>query len=193
MYEYLLSESASNMSTAAYCNQSFDSARLFQMRTINSLCAIFSEGTKHIFTFHVIPGHWHATGSWNPSSSKTGTCIFYIVDIVCADALATPAAIILTMWNRINSFPVNIYYAEAGYFDACNLRFDNLGVNFSIRAAKIFNCHLSITFVNVYCSFEYIDVYMGKMPCGTHHKKYAYGQRFAIYCDSYVMAIYLSG
>ena len=33
----------------------------------------FSGGTKHIFTFYVIPPYWHDTGGWNPSSSKTGT------------------------------------------------------------------------------------------------------------------------
>ena len=45
---------------------------------------------KHkIFTFHVIPSHWYDTGSWNYSSRKTGTYIFYIISIMAADILAT--------------------------------------------------------------------------------------------------------
>ena len=42
----------------------------------------FSEGKKHIFTFYVIPPRWHDTGSWNPSLSKTRTCLFYMVNIM---------------------------------------------------------------------------------------------------------------
>ena len=38
----------------------------------------FSEGKKHIFTFYVIPPHWHDRGSWNHFSNKTRTCLFYI-------------------------------------------------------------------------------------------------------------------
>ena len=41
----------------------------------------FSEGTKTYIYFYVIPPHWHDTGSWNPSSSKTRTYLFYIVNI----------------------------------------------------------------------------------------------------------------
>ena len=47
---------------------------------------------KHIFTFYVIPPHWHETGSWNPSSSKTRTYLFYIVNIMGADVLGTQGA-----------------------------------------------------------------------------------------------------
>ena len=48
-----------------------------------------SSGAKHITTFHIIPPHWYDTGSWNPSSSKTRTYLFYIVNIMVADVLAT--------------------------------------------------------------------------------------------------------
>ena len=70
-----------------------------------------SEGTKHIFTFYFIPPHWHDTGSWNPSSRKTLTYLFYIANIMASDALAprvarASAAIIFTILNRINSVPV---------------------------------------------------------------------------------------
>ena len=49
----------------------------------------FSEGTKDIFTFCVISPHWYDEGSWNPSSNKTRTYLFYIVNIMAADVLAT--------------------------------------------------------------------------------------------------------
>ena len=39
----------------------------------------FSEETN-VFTFYAIPPHWHAIDSWNPSSYKTRTCLFYIVN-----------------------------------------------------------------------------------------------------------------
>ena len=36
---------------------------------------------KHAFTFCVISLHWYDAGTWNPSSSKTRTYLFYIVNI----------------------------------------------------------------------------------------------------------------
>ena len=44
----------------------------------------FQREEKHIFTFCVIPRHWHDTGSWNASSSKTRTYLFYIINIMGA-------------------------------------------------------------------------------------------------------------
>ena len=38
----------------------------------------FQRKHKHVFTFHVISPHWHAIDSWNPSSCKTRTYLFYI-------------------------------------------------------------------------------------------------------------------
>ena len=74
---------------------------------------------KHLFTFYVMYPHWHDTGSWNPSSSKTRTYLFYIVNIMGADGLATEGArvsatIILTMLNQINSVP-----ARQGLIEYC--------------------------------------------------------------------------
>ena len=46
----------------------------------------FSEEIKHIFIFHVIPPHRYDTGGWNPSPSRTRTYLFYIVNIMGADA-----------------------------------------------------------------------------------------------------------
>ena len=60
---------------------------------INSLRAkLFRGNIKHIFTFHVIPLHWYDTGDWNPSSNKTRTYPFYIVNIIAAGVLATQGA-----------------------------------------------------------------------------------------------------
>ena len=79
--------------------------------TFNPICAnVFRWKEKHIFTFYVIPPHWYEKGSWNPSSSKTKTCIFYIVNIMSADVLTTQearssATMIFTMLNQINLVP----------------------------------------------------------------------------------------
>ena len=65
---------------------------------------------KHIFTLYEIPEHWFGTGSWNPSSCKTKPYLFYIVNIMGADVLATQGAqasatVIFTMLERINAGP----------------------------------------------------------------------------------------
>ena len=73
------------------CN--YLSVPLFQTKYINSLHAKFFRGNiNHIFTFHVIPPHWYDTGGWNPSSNKTRTYPFYIVNIMAAGVLATQGA-----------------------------------------------------------------------------------------------------
>ena len=71
-------------------------------------CYLFQRKQKHIFTFYVIPPHWHDTGCWNPFLCKTSTCLFYMVNIIDADALVTQglrasATMIFAMLNRINS------------------------------------------------------------------------------------------
>ena len=48
----------------------------------------FRGNLKHIFTVHVIPPHWYDTGGWNPSSNKTRTNTFHIVNIMAAGVLA---------------------------------------------------------------------------------------------------------
>ena len=60
----------------------------------NPLHGKFFRGNKntHIFTFYVILPHWHDTGGWNPSSSKTRANLFYIVYIMGADDMATQGA-----------------------------------------------------------------------------------------------------
>ena len=72
----------------------------------------FSEGKKNISTFYVISPHWHDTGIWNPSSSKTITYLLYIVNIMGADGLAmqgarASATMLLTMLNQINLGPAH--------------------------------------------------------------------------------------
>ena len=79
-------------------------------KPVNPLNATFSEEQKLIFTSYVISPHWHDTGSRNPSSSKTRTYLFCIVNIMGADVLVTQgarasAAMILTLLNWINSVP----------------------------------------------------------------------------------------
>ena len=55
-------------------------------------CQIFEKEEKHIFAISlIIPRYWHDTGSWNPSSSKTKTYLFHIVND--------------TKLNRIDSVP----------------------------------------------------------------------------------------
>ena len=59
---------------------------------INPLRAFFRLEHKHVFTFYVIPPHWHAIEGWNPSSYQTRTYLFYIVNIMVADVLVTLGA-----------------------------------------------------------------------------------------------------
>ena len=47
---------------------------------------------KRVFTFYVIPLHWHAKDNSNLSLYKTRTYLFYIVNIMVADVLATQGA-----------------------------------------------------------------------------------------------------
>ena len=53
------------------------------------LAKFFQREHKHIFIFCVISPHWYHAGSWNPSSNKTRTYLFYIVNIMAADVLPT--------------------------------------------------------------------------------------------------------
>ena len=58
--------------------------------------------------FYIFPPYWYDTDSLNHPSSKTRTYLFYIVNIMGADVLATQGArasatMILTMPNWINS------------------------------------------------------------------------------------------
>ena len=89
----------------------------WRTRIVSSKCGLnplhakfFQREQNHILTFYVIPPIWHGTGSWNPSSSKTRTYLFYIINIMGADAMATQGAraaatMILTMLNRISLVP----------------------------------------------------------------------------------------
>ena len=74
------------------CRHCDDQVWVYVYRTwmLNPLRAnFFQREHKHIFTFCVISPHWYDTGSWNPSSNKTRTYLFYIVNIMAADVLAT--------------------------------------------------------------------------------------------------------
>ena len=75
---------------------------IYHFYLFNSLRAnCFKQKHKHVFTISIIHPHWHDTGSWNPFSCKTRTCLFNISNIVAADDQAmqgdrTSAAMLLT-------------------------------------------------------------------------------------------------
>ena len=58
----------------------------------NYLHAKFRRRNINMYLYFVIPPHWHAIDSWNSSSYKTRTYIFYIVNIMVANVLATQGA-----------------------------------------------------------------------------------------------------
>ena len=47
--------------------------------------------------------HIDMTGSWNPSSSKTGTYLFYIADVMVTQGARASATMIFTLLKQINS------------------------------------------------------------------------------------------
>ena len=59
---------------------------------INPLRAKYFQREQTCINIYVIPPYLHDTGNWNPSSSKTRTYLFYIVNVICADALETQGA-----------------------------------------------------------------------------------------------------
>ena len=76
-------------------------------RVLNLLITLYrlnsSEVTKTCIYIY-IPLHWHDTVSWNPSSGKTRTYLFYMMGIMGAGVMATlgagaSATMILTMLN----------------------------------------------------------------------------------------------
>ena len=56
---------------------------------INPLRAKFFRGNIKIYLHYVISSHWYNAGNWDPPSNRTRTYLFYIVNIVAADVLAT--------------------------------------------------------------------------------------------------------
>ena len=55
----------------------------------------------------VIYPHWYDTENWNPSSSQTKAFLFYTVNIMAADVLATQGArvsktVLFTVLNRFS-------------------------------------------------------------------------------------------
>ena len=54
--------------------------------------------SPNVSTIYTVPPHWHNTGSRNPSSCKTRTYLFYIVNIMGADVLATQGASCASFW-----------------------------------------------------------------------------------------------
>ena len=83
---------------------------IYVLIILNRLHAeFFQMKHKNTSTVYTITLHWH--WHWHPSSCKTKTHLFYIVNIVGADVLATQGArasatMLLTMLNRNNSVPI---------------------------------------------------------------------------------------
>ena len=76
----------------------------------------FRRNKKNVYLYFISFLHTD-TGSWNPSSSTTRTYLFYIVNIMCADVLATQGArasatMTFTMMDRINSVPARYGYTN---------------------------------------------------------------------------------
>ena len=70
----------------------------------------FQTEQKHTYAFYIIPPHWDGRGRWNQFLCNSRTHLFYIVNIMGADVLATQwartvATMISTMLNRICSVP----------------------------------------------------------------------------------------
>ena len=82
--------SGSNVSSVNRSSRLENKGRNFTVKPLRA--KFLRENIKHIFTFHVIPLHWYDTGGWNPSSNKTRTYPFYIVNIMAAGVLATQGA-----------------------------------------------------------------------------------------------------
>ena len=60
------------------------------MRYFKTLYVLnFQWESKHIFTFCVISPRWCDADGWNPSSNKTRIYLFYRVNSMAADVLAT--------------------------------------------------------------------------------------------------------
>ena len=83
---------------------------LHTVQHTNSLCAIFFSRNVNMYLQFLSFLHWHNTGCWNPFLCKTWTYLFYIVNIMGVDNLATQGArasvtMIFTMLNGINRVP----------------------------------------------------------------------------------------
>ena len=80
--------------------------------SLTLFCAKLFRANINIYLHFIIVPHWQDTGSWNPFSCKTRTYLFYIVNIMTADDLATQgiqasATMIFTVFNDINSAPTH--------------------------------------------------------------------------------------
>ena len=84
---------------------------------INPLRAKFLRENINIYLHFMSCLH---AGSWNSSLSKTRTCLFYIINIMAADVLATQGArasatMILTYVNWVNSVPALVQIMASHY------------------------------------------------------------------------------
>ena len=72
------------------CNDVVIKLREFLIQPLYHLRAIsFIGNIKNTFTIYVIPPHWHDTCSCNPFSCKPRTYLFYIINIMLDNVIAT--------------------------------------------------------------------------------------------------------
>ena len=93
------------------CKMVCQCSRVSLLVCFNPLRAILFKENINIYMYlHFMSFLTNKTRSWNPSSSKTRTCLFYIINIMAADVLATQGArastnMILIQLNQVNSVP----------------------------------------------------------------------------------------
>ena len=78
---------------------------IFDYHSLTLYMLILQRKHKHVFAYHVIPRHWRGTGNYNPTSSKTWTYLFCIVNIMGVDVLAMQGARASAIMISINSVP----------------------------------------------------------------------------------------
>ena len=61
------------------------SRRRYFISENKATCSLIATG----LIFYDLRLQWYDTGSWNPSSNQTRTCLFYIVNIMDDDVMAT--------------------------------------------------------------------------------------------------------
>ena len=131
----------------------------------------FSEGTKNIFIFYVISPHWQNTCSWKPSSSKTRTYLFYIVNIIWACWCPGDAKS-----QEISISNHDIYYDDTNWFGPRTLTVKLLapGRNFKEQFQNMFSwlTWTTIAYITGVLGYKYwmlILIVLNSVPYGTYN------------------------
>ena len=96
---------------------------------------------KDVSAIYIIPPHWHDTGSWDPSSCKTRTYLFYKVNVKDADVLVTQGleasvTMIFTGWTgiiRARTWRVNKLIAWTKWPTFCRGHFQQILFELSLK------------------------------------------------------------